>query len=119
MGYGTPQQIMMARFAGHHMRAAGFGNPTLDRAIPATTTFARRHSDPSYRAIRGREQNVIDAFRALPRTAAGLSRSGNAINGIGLTNFRRPLYMAASLLAFGPVSTSLIFAQHPLAAAVP
>jgi RHS repeat-associated protein len=118
MGYGTPQQIMMARYSGHHMRARGFSNPQLDQALPATRTYARRHTDPSYQAIRGREQGVIDAFRAMPRTAAGLSRSGNAINGIGLTNVRRALYMAAGMV-FGPVSAPLILARHPLAAAVP
>ena len=36
-GFGDPQSIMMNRFSGHHMRAFGFGNPSLTelhKALP-------------------------------------------------------------------------------------
>lgn len=32
-GYGDPYSIMRNRASGHHMRAFGYGNPILDRAV--------------------------------------------------------------------------------------
>ena len=38
------------------MAALGFGNPTLDQAIPGD------YYSPNYMAIRGREQQLIDSY---------------------------------------------------------
>lgn len=117
MGYGTPHQVMMARYAGHHKRLQGFGNPQLDRSAYATRSYSSRHSDPAYQAIRGREQMVMDAFggpwSVTPRnTSPIVLTSGNNINGIGPTNVRRRTYMAASLTRWGRVNVGAIKTKH-------
>ncbi|MCC5915844.1 MAG: RHS repeat-associated core domain-containing protein [Cryomorphaceae bacterium] len=53
-GFGDPQSIMMNRFSGHHMRKLGFGKPQLDRVAQGYPV--------GYYAIRGREQNIVDAY---------------------------------------------------------
>nr|WP_240554309.1 MULTISPECIES: polymorphic toxin-type HINT domain-containing protein [Streptomyces] len=97
-GTGTPEQIVAARDAGHHMTEKGFGPAVLDQSATATKSVALRHSDPSYQAIRGREQQLIDAFGGA-QSAGGTS--GNAIRGIAEDNPLRGLYLNAATAAFG------------------
>jgi hypothetical protein len=97
-GTGTPEQIVAARDAGHHMTENGFGPAVLDQSAAATKSVALRHSDPAYQAIRGREQQLIDAFGGA-QSAGGTS--GNAIRGIAEDNPLRNLYLNAATAAFG------------------
>lgn len=60
-GYGTPEQVIAARYAGHHMKKLGFVLPTKDKALVAALP-GRQSMDPSYLAIRGREQQMIDSL---------------------------------------------------------
>lgn len=52
-GFGAPYSVMMRRYASHHMKAFGYGNPTLD-------VWAQ--GAQAYPAIRGREQQLIDFY---------------------------------------------------------
>ncbi|MDF3301636.1 LamG-like jellyroll fold domain-containing protein [Streptomyces tropicalis] len=97
-GIGTPEQIVAARDAGHHMTEKGFGPAVLDKFAVATKSVAERHSDPAYQAIRGREQQLIDAFGGA-QSAGGTS--GNAIRGVAEDNSLRGIYMNAATVAFG------------------
>jgi len=81
---------MMNRYASHHMRALGYGNPTLD--------VASQGYPLGYYAIRGREQQLIDFFGGI-----GSPNIGNTINAIWQYNPNRPLYMSASNAMFGPL----------------
>jgi len=87
MGYGTPQQIVDDRDRNHHKKR--YGPALLDKSATATKSWLLRHSDPSYQAIRGREQQLINSYRR-----QGLS--GNSINGISILNPRRGTYMRAA-----------------------
>jgi RHS repeat-associated protein len=112
-GYGTPQQILAARYSSHHMRLKGFVDPQLDRTAITTIPYARRHTDPNYQAIRGREQMVIDAFGgSWSAVGRGNTRSGNPTRGIGLTNIRRGQYLTMAAVRFGRVNTSEIRLRH-------
>ncbi|MBB3969316.1 hypothetical protein [Mucilaginibacter phyllosphaerae] len=71
------------------MRALGFGNPQLDRVAQGYPL--------GYYAIRGREQDAVNAYGGI-----GSSQLGNSINPIWQYNPNRPLYMGASSLMFGP-----------------
>jgi DDE superfamily endonuclease len=63
MGYGDDASILRARDMGHHMTAGdGWGPAQLDKSLYATKSYAGRHGDLSYQAIRGHEQNLIDYF---------------------------------------------------------
>jgi len=100
-GYGTPQQVVAARNASHHMTAYGFGPAVLDRSAVATGFLATRWADPSSKAIRGREQQLIDAHGGAARTDSGTS--GNAIRGVSKINPLGRIYHAAASLFFGEI----------------
>ena len=78
-------------------RPWGFGKAVLDKSVYATKPFAKRHSDTAYRAIRGREQNLIDRFGGA-RSQGGTS--GNGIQGVGFIPMRQ-LYMHAARRLWG------------------
>jgi RHS repeat-associated protein len=104
-GYGTPQAIVAARDAGHHMTAAGFGPAVLDQAMQGTRPFAQRHSDPAYQAIRGREQQIIDAMGgSWSDVGQGNTNSGNAIRGVAAANPLGRVYHSAASRAFGQIA---------------
>jgi len=88
-GYGDPYSIMMNRYYGHHMRSHGYSNPQLDRVSQGYPL--------GYYAIRGREQDAVDAYGGI-----GSPLLGNSINPIYKFNPNRPAYRGASSLMFGP-----------------
>ncbi len=89
-GYGDPYSIMMNRASGHHMKAFGYGNPVLDRAVQGYQ---------GYPAIRGREQQLIDFHGGV-----GSPVVGNSIRGVSRFNPAYPIYHGASNLYFGPLA---------------
>lgn len=89
-GFGTPEEVMMARFATHERRLLGYGNPQLDRSGMGPTGRL---------AIRGREQQLIDAGGGL-----GSDQVGNFIRAVAPMNPRGPIYHEASNQAFGPLA---------------
>jgi hypothetical protein len=68
----------------------------VDQAAKSTLGFSNRRNDPSYKFIRGREQNVMDdvgkPWAMMPVDPYNnaknkeMTRSGNAINGISPLN---------------------------------
>ncbi|MBP1223636.1 RHS repeat-associated core domain-containing protein [Flavobacterium sp. 1355] len=78
-GYGTPESIVKARDATHHIK--GYGAATLSTFAAATIPggYTTRALDSAYWAIRGSEQLQIESYRK-----AGIS--GNSINGISPKN---------------------------------
>jgi hypothetical protein len=105
-GFGTPEQILATRYAGHHKRGLGFRLPTVDRSATATRPVSQRWTDPSYQAIRGREQQLIDALGGSWRDAGGRgqTRAGNDIRGIAADNPLGRGYHAAASARFGQVA---------------
>jgi RHS repeat-associated protein len=97
-GYGTPQQIVAARDAAHHMTAFGFGPAALDRSTLGTLRLTSRWFDPAYQAIRGREQQLIDSYGG---AVSGGGTSGNAIRGVARGNLLGRSYDFAASAAFG------------------
>lgn len=89
-GFGPPEQLVMGRFAGHHMRSLGYGNPQVDRWA---------YGKGAYDAIRGREQQLIDSFGGI-----GSPTSGNAIRGVSKWNPAGRPYWNASNEMFGPLA---------------
>lgn len=81
-GTGTPKQNLARRDSNHKKNDDGYGPAKLDKSS----------SDPD--AIRGREQQLIDADKA-----AG--RSGNKINGISPKNPKKSEYINAAEKEFG------------------
>ncbi len=87
-GTGTPQQNIKKRDSGHHMNAEGYGPAQLDK------------SSPNPDAIRGREQQLIDANGGA-KSQGGTS--GNQINGISPRNKqKREKYLDAAEKEFCP-----------------
>ena len=89
-GYGTPEQVMMQRYSSHGMRIFGYGNPTLD---------VSRIGEAGRLAIRGREQQMIDA--------AGGVRSdfvGNSIRAVSPINPLGRVYHEAANAEFGNIA---------------
>lgn len=85
-GFGTPQENIAKRDAGHHMNDKGFGRAELDK------------TSSNENAIRGREQMNID------RNGGAKSQggtSGNRINGISSRNKNRQKYLDAARDEFG------------------
>lgn len=78
-GYGTPESIVKARDANHHMK--GFGPATLSTFAGATVPggYSTRAIDPSYWAIRGSEQTQIELYRSQ-------GKSANSMNGVSPNN---------------------------------
>jgi RHS repeat-associated protein len=89
-GYGDPYRIMMKRVSGHHMKALGYGNPILDRAVQGYQ---------GYPAIRGREQQLIDFYGGV-----GSPKVGNSIRGVGYYNFEGPALHGLSNMFFGTLA---------------
>ncbi len=85
-GCGTSEQNIARREGGHHMNKEGFGPAVLDK------------SSSNAAAIRGREQQVIDALGGAKSTGG---TSGNPINGISPRNPRRDYYMNQAKKEFG------------------
>ena len=90
-GFGNPYSIMMRRASSHHMKAFGFGNPILDRAVQGVQ---------GYPAIRGREQQMIDFYGGV-----GNFKIGNRIRGVSKYNPFGRIYHGASDLYFGPLAS--------------
>jgi RHS repeat-associated protein len=84
-GTGTPEQNVAGRDAGHHMNEQGFGPAELDKSS----------TNPD--AIRGREQQLIDANGGA-KSQGGTS--GNRINGVSDSNPKKPEYMDAAKKEF-------------------
>lgn len=118
MGYGSAQQVLrMTQAQARHvsMTAQGFLPLRLDQQATATRPYGSRHTDISYQAIRGREQQLIDSYggawsfgrgRGGPHIVipGARSTSANAIRGVGPLNWRGPLYHAASDVLFRPLA---------------
>jgi hypothetical protein len=85
-GTGTPEENVAARDAGHHMNAEGFGPAELDQ------------SSPNKYAIRGREQQLIEAHGGA-KSMGGTS--GNKINGVSKRNPNRERYRITAEEEFG------------------
>jgi hypothetical protein len=85
-GTGTPAQNVARRDAGHHKNQNGFGPAQLDKST----------ANPA--AIRGREQQLIDAHGGAQSTGG---TSGNAINAVSPSNPNGPLYIDAAKAEFG------------------
>jgi RHS repeat-associated protein len=85
-GTGTPQKNVQNRDKSHHMNDKGYGPAKLDK------------SSPNKDAIRGREQQLIDANGGA-KSQDG--KSGNAINGVGPNNKKAEQYRNAAKKEFG------------------
>jgi hypothetical protein len=93
----SPDIIVSIRDKGHKvLNEDDFGKACLDKAFVSTKPFEVRRSDPSYRAIRGREQIIIEKhggtiFENLYSLSHRYAmekgtRSRNLINGIAKNN---------------------------------
>lgn len=105
-GYGDPAEIVRLRDLGHKM--PGFGAAQLDESAPGTMPWSKRHADPAYQAIRGREQQGMDYFGGprswpVPTQVPGWS-SSNAIRGYGRFNPQRHEFHQRSNDLFGPLA---------------
>jgi len=89
-GFGNPQTLVNSRAAGHPPTLSGFGPAVVDRTAPGTAQ--------GYAAIRGREQQLIDAHGGA-RSEGGTS--ANAIRGVSRINPAAGYYNAAALTMFG------------------
>lgn len=97
-----PRAIVARRDRGHHMSARGYGPARLDKWVDATRPESQRWFDPSYQAIRGREQQLIDSYGgAISDNPRGTTRSGNAIRGVAKWNSMGRTYHNAASAAFG------------------
>jgi RHS repeat-associated protein len=85
-GRGTPSENVDARDASHHMNKQGYGPAVLDQS--SVDKFA----------IRGREQQLIDANGG---ACSKGGTSGNAINGVSPSNPLAPDYTDAANTEFG------------------
>ncbi len=117
-GYGAPDQILsMAQASPRHviLTAEGFGRTRLSTSQQGTRPVSTRHSDPAYRAMRGREQQLIDSFggaRSWGRGAGGphitipgaITTARNTIRGVGPTNPLGRAYHNAATRAFGQIA---------------
>tara|TARA_B100000949_G_scaffold204264_1_gene193754 strand:+ start:242 stop:799 length:558 start_codon:yes stop_codon:yes gene_type:complete len=87
-GFFSAEKLVSLRGKANHMKLFGFDNPMLDRAATGPR---------AYSAIRGRGQQMMDAYGGI-----GSARLGNRINGISPWNPFRPVYLETSTEAFGP-----------------
>ncbi len=85
-GTGTPEQNLLRRDANHQMNEKGFGEAELDKSS----------SNPD--AIRGREQQLIDA-NGKAQSESGTS--SNAIRGVAKDNPNAAVYQQAAEEEFG------------------
>ena len=89
-GFGTPEQLVNKRYSRHHMKAKGFGRPTIDRAVQGA------QGKP---AIRGREQQLMDYYGGI-----GSPRVANKIRGVSKYNPAGRIYHKMSNWYFGPLA---------------
>jgi RHS repeat-associated protein len=87
-GTESAEENVAARDQNHHMNEQGYGPAQLDK------------SSPNADAIRGREQQLIEANGGAQSQGG---TSGNAINGVSSTNPNRQAYMEAAESEFGEV----------------
>ncbi|WP_170213767.1 RHS repeat-associated core domain-containing protein [Vibrio tasmaniensis] len=85
-GFGTPEQNIARRDASHHMNQKGYGPASLDK-----TSFNKS-------AIRGREQQMIDAHGGAQSMGG---TSGNKINGVSPRNPNKQNYRDQAQKEFG------------------
>lgn len=78
--FSTPEQVMARRWSSHHVSAQGFGNPLLD------VYTAGDYGSPSYMAIRGREQQLIDFHGGVRGPNNPGSPVANRIRGVSARN---------------------------------
>jgi hypothetical protein len=105
-GYGDPRDIVARRDVGHHMTAKGYGPAAVEESVDATMSPSLYNVDPSYYAMRGREQQVIDFYGGAekdPNRKAD-SLSGNNIRAVSKGNKRGRIYHDASDAIFGPLA---------------
>jgi len=97
-GRGVPEQIVKKRDYCHHRNAEGYLSAVLDRW----------HFD--YRAIRGREQQIIDVFGgAWSEVGKDSTESGNKIRAISRQNRNLHLYIFIASKSFGePIKVEFI-----------
>ncbi|WP_460527167.1 golvesin C-terminal-like domain-containing protein [Flindersiella endophytica] len=107
-GYGTPQQIVAARDRGHvDLKKRGFLPAEVDRSLNASMLYHARSADPAYHAIRGREQQLIDAAGGAisdARRKGASTNSANNIRGVSPYNPMGWLYHQAASAAFGQIA---------------
>jgi RHS repeat-associated protein len=84
-GHGAPEQNLARRDASHHMNKEGYGPAVLDQ------------SSANKAAIRGREQQLIDAHGGAQSMDG---TSGNRINSISESNPKRDSYLNEALKVF-------------------
>ncbi len=85
-GYGTPEQILASRDAGHHMNALGYGKAKLDKVTKNKAAW------------RGREQHLIDKNGGAQQSGG---TSGNRIRGVSPSNPNAAHYDRAARKEFG------------------
>jgi hypothetical protein len=80
--------------------------PVLDpQFVHGTRPWVARHTDPAYQAIRGREQQMIDALGgSWAEVGRGGTMSGNAIRGVAKANPLGRVYHTAATVAFGQIA---------------
>lgn len=89
-GFGTPEQLVLKRYSGHHMKAKGFKKPKVDKAIQGI------HGKM---AIRGREQQLIDYYGGI-----GNPKVANSIRGVSKLNPGGRVFHMQSNLFFGNIA---------------
>jgi len=97
-GFGTPETIVRRRDYNHHRNPEGYLPAILDRW------------SYNMRAIRGREQQIIDLFGgAWSEVGRENTQSGNMIRAVSLRNRRWDIYKSESTILFGlPVKNEII-----------
>ncbi len=117
-GRGTPEGIVKLRDAMHHMNSKGFGPAILDKVARATLKVEERWDDPSYQAIRGREQDWIDDLGGVrtdkKKISIIITTSGNSINGIYPKSGFREIYLNESQRRYGRPNIGETRSQHQL-----
>jgi hypothetical protein len=84
----------------------GFDAAKLDQSLDAKLPWALRHQDPSYQAIRGREQQLADKYGGAikdPKRRPNAT-SANTNRPVAATNKRRHIYDTQATLHFGRIA---------------
>ncbi len=85
------------------MTKKGFGDAIIQDKVEATLPYSRRWRDPSYHAIRGREQQMVD-FWGGAKSEGGTS--GNTNRAVGPKYIQRMQYKKESIREFGWLTPS-------------
>jgi hypothetical protein len=109
-----PQALVAIATRGlrHHKDDEGYGPALLDKDGIGPTVLDVfevgdavnrdfRHYDEAYLAIRGREQQMIDAHGGSWSDTGKPHKTGNAIRGVAKDNKRGKIYHKAATRAFG------------------